>query len=87
MTTKAATDRYEVLLAEAAKIRGVSLWLDAWRRLRKNWAAMVSLVFLIVPGLLLVSHAALAAAVAAIHLADLRNVNSSRRTFGPWSFG
>ena len=44
----AKTDRYEALLAEAARIRGVSLWLDAWRRLRKNIAAMVSLTFLIV---------------------------------------
>jgi oligopeptide transport system permease protein len=40
-------DRYEALLAEAARIHGVSLWMDAWRRLRKNRAAMVSLVFLI----------------------------------------
>ena len=40
-------DRYEALLTEAAKIRGVSLWMDAWRRLRKNWAAMISLSFLI----------------------------------------
>ena len=40
-------DRYEALLAEAGKIHGVSLWLDAWRRLRKNRAAMASLVFLI----------------------------------------
>ena len=45
-------DRYEALLAEAAKIRGVSLWMDAWRRLRKNWAAMISLGFLIALGLL-----------------------------------
>jgi oligopeptide transport system permease protein len=40
-------DRYEALLAEAARIHGVSLGLDAWRRLKKNRAAMVSLVFLI----------------------------------------
>ena len=40
-------DRYEALLAEAARIHGVSLWLDAWRRLRKNIAAMASLAFLI----------------------------------------
>ena len=39
--------RYESLLKEAAQIRGVSLWLDAWRRLRKNWAAMISLGFLV----------------------------------------
>jgi oligopeptide transport system permease protein len=44
---------YEALLAQAAKIHGVSLWLDAWRRLRKNRAAMASLFFLV--GLALVS--------------------------------
>jgi oligopeptide transport system permease protein len=38
---------YEALLREAARIHGVSLWLDAWRRLRKNWAAMASLAFLL----------------------------------------
>jgi oligopeptide transport system permease protein len=48
----AQADRYEALLAEAAKIRGVSLWMDAWRRLRKNWAAMISLGFLIALALL-----------------------------------
>jgi oligopeptide transport system permease protein len=37
---------YEALLTEAAKIHGVSLWMDAWRRLRKNRAAMASLWFL-----------------------------------------
>jgi oligopeptide transport system permease protein len=47
-----AADRYEALLAEAARIRGVSLWMDAWRRLRKNWAAMISLGFLIALALL-----------------------------------
>ena len=40
------TKRYEALLREAAGIRGVSLWLDAWRRLRRNYAAMGSLIFL-----------------------------------------
>jgi len=40
------TASYESLLADAAKIHGVSLWMDAWRRLRKNRAAMTSLVFL-----------------------------------------
>ncbi|MCI0360261.1 MAG: ABC transporter permease [Planctomycetaceae bacterium] len=48
----ANTARYEALLAEAARIHGVSLWMDAWRRLRKNWAAMVSLGFLILLGIL-----------------------------------
>ncbi len=51
-STPAKTARYEALLAEAAKIRGVSLWMDAWRRLKKNWAAMASLGFLIVLALL-----------------------------------
>jgi oligopeptide transport system permease protein len=45
-------ERYEALLREAAAIRGVSLWKDAWRRLRKNWAAMIALTFLIVLALL-----------------------------------
>lgn len=44
---EASAERYAALLNEAASIRGVSLWLDAWRRLRKNYAAMVSLVGLI----------------------------------------
>jgi oligopeptide transport system permease protein len=42
----AAKARYETLLDEAAQIRGISLWKDAWRRLRKNWAAMGSLYYL-----------------------------------------
>ena len=41
-------DEYEALLAEAAKVRGISLWTDAWRRLRKNWAAMTALGYLMV---------------------------------------
>ena len=36
------------ILQESRKIRGVSLWQDAWRRLRRNRPAMCSLVFLIV---------------------------------------
>lgn len=40
--------RYESLLQEAARIRGISLWNDAWRRLRNNWAAMISLWFLLI---------------------------------------
>ena len=39
--------RYAELLAEANQIRGVSLWQDAWRRLKRNWMAMMSLYFLI----------------------------------------
>ncbi|MEX2027144.1 MAG: ABC transporter permease [Pirellulaceae bacterium] len=45
-------ERYQALLGEAAQIRGISLWKDAWRRLKKNWAAMGSLWFLCVLGLL-----------------------------------
>ena len=41
-------DRYQAILDEAAQIRGTSLWKDAWRRLKKNWAAMGSLVYLCV---------------------------------------
>lgn len=35
------------ILKESRNIRGVSLWQDAWRRLRRNHAAMGSLIFLI----------------------------------------
>ncbi|MCA9248535.1 MAG: ABC transporter permease [Planctomycetales bacterium] len=41
-------ERYAHVLDEAQAIKGVSLGKDAWRRLRKNYAAMASLVFLIV---------------------------------------
>ena len=34
------------LLAEARAVKGESLWQDAWRRLRRNRAALASLVFL-----------------------------------------
>lgn len=44
---KKAADKYAALLDEAASIHGISLWKDAWRRLRKNYAAMTSLYFLI----------------------------------------
>jgi oligopeptide transport system permease protein len=40
--------RYEALLAESRRIKGVSLWRDAWHRLRRNIAAMASLGLLIV---------------------------------------
>ena len=40
-------DRYQALLAEARAVKGVSLWQDARRRLRKNWAAMGGLYFLV----------------------------------------
>ncbi len=52
LTSPAARERYEQLLAEASRIKGVSLWRDAWRRLRRNWAAMASLVLLILIALL-----------------------------------
>lgn len=35
------------ILQESREIRGVSLWQDAWRRLRRNRPAMLSLSFLI----------------------------------------
>lgn len=42
-----SVDDYSSLLEEARQIKGVSLWQDAWRRLRKSKVAMVSLYFLI----------------------------------------
>ncbi len=35
------------ILQESREIRGVSLWQDAWRRLRRNRPAMASLLFLV----------------------------------------
>src|SRR4051812_23421200 len=46
-TTLEKAGAYEALLAQARQIRGISLWKDAWRRLRKNRAAMASLAYLI----------------------------------------
>ena len=43
---------YADLLEEAQRIKGISLWKDAWRRLKKNRPAMVSMVFLILLSLL-----------------------------------
>jgi oligopeptide transport system permease protein len=40
-------ERYASLLQEALALKGVSLWQDAWRRLRRNRAAMTSLYFLV----------------------------------------
>jgi oligopeptide transport system permease protein len=40
-------ERYAAALDEARRIHGVSLGRDAWRRLRKNWAAMAALAFLV----------------------------------------
>ncbi len=45
-------DRYAALLDEARSLRGISLWQDAWRRLRRSWAAMISLIFLTAMSLL-----------------------------------
>ena len=39
---------YAQLLTEASEIQGVSLWQDAWRRLRRKRIAMLSLGFLVV---------------------------------------
>lgn len=41
-------ERLQALLAEAEKIKGESLWADAWRRLRRNRGALFSLRFLAV---------------------------------------
>ena len=38
---------YAALLEEAQRIKGISLWKDAWRRLKRNRPAMVSMVFLV----------------------------------------
>lgn len=40
-------EHYARLLEEAHREKGISLWRDAWRRLRRNKASMVSLVFLV----------------------------------------
>lgn len=45
-------ERYARMLKEARSLRGVSLGREAWRRLRRNFVAMVSLLFLIVISLL-----------------------------------
>ena len=36
----------EALLAEASKVKGESLWYDAWRRIRRNRVAYAALIFL-----------------------------------------
>jgi oligopeptide transport system permease protein len=40
-------EHYATLLENAHREKGISLWKDAWRRLRRNKASMVSLVFLV----------------------------------------
>jgi oligopeptide transport system permease protein len=47
-------DRYRQMLMEAASLKGTSLWQDAWKRLKRNRPAIVSLVFLIVVAMLAV---------------------------------
>ncbi|KAA5540931.1 ABC transporter permease [Roseiconus nitratireducens] len=42
----------ERILRESREIRGVSLWQDAWNRLKRNRTAMISLVCLLLLGLL-----------------------------------
>ena len=42
-----ALEDYAQLLEEARSIQGVSLWKDAWRRLRRKRVAMLSLWFLV----------------------------------------
>jgi oligopeptide transport system permease protein len=37
---------YRQLYQEAKEVHGVSLWQDAWRRLKRNYVAMAALVFL-----------------------------------------
>jgi oligopeptide transport system permease protein len=39
---------YRQLYQEAKEVHGVSLWQDAWRRLKRNYVAMAALVFLCV---------------------------------------
>ncbi|WP_218934839.1 ABC transporter permease [Rosistilla ulvae] len=43
---------YRQLLSDAQRIQGVSLWQDAWRRLRRRRASMLSMYFLIALGVL-----------------------------------
>ena len=52
MIATAEQERYAAVLKEAEQIHGVSLARDAWRRLRRNYVAMGSLVFLAVLSLL-----------------------------------
>jgi oligopeptide transport system permease protein len=44
--------KYRQLYEEAKGVHGVSLWQDAWRRLKRNRVAMLSLAFLVVLALL-----------------------------------
>jgi oligopeptide transport system permease protein len=42
------SNRYAHLLEEARRLRGVSHMQDAWRRLRRNWAAMAALGVIVI---------------------------------------
>jgi oligopeptide transport system permease protein len=44
-------EAYAALLRESREMKGISLWHDAWRRLRRNWAAMTSFYYLILVAL------------------------------------
>jgi len=46
-TGKRDLEYYAQILEEARSIKGTSLWQDAWKQLKRNRAAMVSLVFLV----------------------------------------
>ncbi|WP_182867852.1 ABC transporter permease [Rhodopirellula sp. JC639] len=43
MKSEADRETLERILAEAREVHGVSLWQDAWKRLRRNRTAMISL--------------------------------------------
>ncbi len=45
-------ERYAALLRETEHVRGKSPARLAWQRLRKSWASMISLAFLILLGVL-----------------------------------
>ena len=47
MNDRSKQEMLERILAESRQIRGVSLWQDAWNRLRRNRTALVSLVCLL----------------------------------------
>lgn len=49
---KLSSRNMEDLLQDVANYKGESLWQDAWRRLRRNRAAFLSMVFLVAFGLL-----------------------------------
>ena len=40
-------EKYAAMYNEAKSIRGISLWQDAWRRLRRDWVSMTALTFLV----------------------------------------